>query len=509
MSEVIANITNEILLVGSIFKNPDLLIEYGAHIRSKYDFADEATKFFYDNAENMYFHHTHTFSKTTINTYFASDTSKLNLFKKFGGYKTISNWIELAVVDDIDKTFDILKKYSLLREYQRQGFNIDKIIENKRFEQFDALDIYRMVRGMADRVHTVILTNQESEILNENLSDMVNEHLITPDMGIYLPFPILNDLFRGVKHKTMTCVGMLSNAGKSRFMFRILANLALVKKQKVGVLLNEMTTEKMRLCLLLSCINNEEFKTLHGVNISKKEKEVAMGLYRDSKGEFIYRKKDDWGEYTETVEEYKARLTNESEEYNNVVKVAQWIEKETEGLIYAKDVSSCYDDKSLEHEIRKLNLVNGVRLFFYDTLKQDTSVMGDWAALKTTATMLSQLTRELDCFIYGSIQLVDEANYIKPHELTSSQIAGAKQIKHVLDNLLFFKEIQPSEKPKYQYLQHNPDWGEDVACDLKANKRYYLCTVDKNRDGEKKKIIFEVDLNLNTWVELGEMVLKR
>ena len=49
--EVVSNITNEILFVGSIFKKPDLFIEYGHNIRSKYDFYDEATKFFYDNAE--------------------------------------------------------------------------------------------------------------------------------------------------------------------------------------------------------------------------------------------------------------------------------------------------------------------------------------------------------------------------------------------------------------------------------------------------------------------------
>ena len=39
--EVVSNITNEILFVGSIFKKPDLFIEYGHNIRSKYDFHDE------------------------------------------------------------------------------------------------------------------------------------------------------------------------------------------------------------------------------------------------------------------------------------------------------------------------------------------------------------------------------------------------------------------------------------------------------------------------------------
>ena len=32
--------------------------------------------------------------------------------------------------------------------------------------------------------------------------------------------------------------------------------------------------------------------------------------------------------------------------------------------------------------------------------------------------------------------------------------------------------------------------------------------VDKNRDGDKRRILFEVDLNLNTWYEKGEVIRK-
>lgn len=508
MSEQTCNVTNEILWVGTIYKKPDLLIEYSAYVRSRYDFSDECTQFFYDCAEIMYFNHTQTFNQTTISTFFASDVERLNKFKKFGGYKTIQKWIGLAVVEDKDKTFEILKKYSLLREYERQGYNVDKILAYPKFESMTAADIYRAVRGLVDRVHTVILTNQEGVVLNNNMESLVDDCLITPDMGIHLPFPILNDCFRGIKKETMICVGMLSNAGKSRFMFRLLANLALVKKQKVGVLLNEMSVSKMKLCLLTSCINNEEFKALHGIDIQKNEKEIALGIYHDNNGEVIYRERDEWGEFTESVEEYKARLQEQSDEYNKVIEVAKWIEQQTKGLIYAKDVSSAYDDKTLEYEIRKLNLVNGVEYFFYDTLKCDTRHEGEWSALKATTTILSQLTRELKIFMYGSIQLVDEVNYIKPHELNSSNIANAKQLKHVLDNLLLFKEIPAQFKSKYKYLQQNKDWGEPTFVDLDENERYYACVIDKNRDGEKKKLVFRVNLNRNTWEELGELILK-
>ncbi len=506
--EQVQNITNEMLFVGAIYKSPELFVEYAPLIKSKYDFSDEAVKFYYDNAEIMFTTRTQTFNKSTVNSYMSEDKDRLAQYKKYKGFKTVEEWSKLAVADDFKNYYEILKKYSLLREYQRNGFNIEKIMSHPKFETFSALDIYRLIRGKADRIHTVILTNEVSEILNMNMTDIVNSCLETPDMGLRMPYPMLNDMFRGIKNKTIMCVGMLSNAGKSRFMFKMIAYLALVLKEKVCVLLNEMTIEKMRLCLLTTVVNNDEFKQLHGINLSKKEKEIALGLYRNSNGEFINRCRDEWGNFTESFEDYNTRVNDLSEEYRNIIKVAQWIEDETQGLIFAKDVSTAYDDKSLEFEIRKMNLTNGVKLFFYDTLKQDTSAMGDWAALKATTTRLTELTRELNIFVYASIQLTDETIYIKPDEITSGQIANAKQLKHVLDNLILAKEISPSEKSKYQYIAYDDNWGEAKPNDLKQDRRYYVMNVDKNRDGDKRRLLFEVDLNLNTWYEKGEVIRK-
>lgn len=52
------NVQAEILFVGSIAKNLDLIVNYSTFMRSKYDFSDPATKFFYDNLE-IYFLHFH------------------------------------------------------------------------------------------------------------------------------------------------------------------------------------------------------------------------------------------------------------------------------------------------------------------------------------------------------------------------------------------------------------------------------------------------------------------
>ena len=495
------------MLVGSIFKKPDLFIEHGHNVRSKYDFHDEATKFFYDNAEILYQTRTQVFNRSVISTYMAEDQERLSLYKKYGGWKTLEDWMNLAVVDNFQGYFEVLKKFSLLREYQRNGFSVEKIMNHPKFEMLTAMDIYRLIRSKADRIHTVILTNEESEILNTNIKTTLLHCMETPDLGLQMPFSVMNDITRGMKKKSVMAVGMLSNAGKSRYMTKLIAYITLVLKEKVFVLLNEMTVEEIRYALITTVINNPEFQTLHGLKLKKKERELTLGLYKDNNGEFIYAHKDEWGDVTETIEEYAQRVAENSEEYVKIMKIADWIEDETQGLICVKDVSTAYDDKTLEFEIRKANLTQGISYFFYDTFKNDLSTTGDWAAMKVTATKLTELAKQLDMFGYLSIQLTDDANFIKPDELTSSNIANCKSIKHVLHTLFLFKEIPKQEFHKYGYITSS-DWGTNTIHDLDVDKRYYCCVTDKNRFGRKVKLLFEVDLDLNIWIEIGELIKK-
>ena len=505
----IRNVTNEIMFVGAIYKKPDLFVEYGHNIRSKYDFIDEGTKFFYDLAEVIYKTRSQEFNRSVVTTFVSEDTERMSLYKKYGGWNTLESWIKLAEIKNFKNYFEVLKKYSLLREYQRNGFNIDKIVSHPKFEELSAKDIYRLIRGKADKIHTVILSNEEGEILNNNIKRTLLKCMETPDLGLKLPFPIMNDIFRGAKKRSCMAIGMLSNAGKTRLMTKILAYFALVLNERVLVLLNEMTIEELRYALITTVINNPEFQELHGLRLNKIEKEITLGLYKDKEGDFIYPLKDKDGNTIESIEEYADRVASNSYEFVQIMKIADWIEDSLKGLIFAKDISTAYDDKTLEFEIRKAKLTLGVNYVFYDTAKSDISAIGDWAAFKATVTKLTELFKELDMFGYLSIQLADDANFINPDELTSSNISNAKQIKHVLHTLILFKEIPKKMYHKYYYKKaDDPDWGERGKHDLDLNKKYYCGNVDKNRFGKKLKLLFEVDLDRNIWIEVGELERK-
>ena len=67
------------------------------------------------------------------------------------------------------------------------------------------------------------------------------------------------------------------------------------------------------------------------------------------------------------------------------------------------------------------------------------------------------------------------------------------------------KEVPPADFYKYRYIQTDEKWGNETECELKAGKRYYVANVDKNRFGCKKKVLFDVDLDFNTWIEVGEL----
>ena len=317
----------------------------------------------------------------------------------------------------------------------------------------------------------------------------------------------MSELFRGIRLNTMMANGALSNSGKSRYMFKIIAYIALVLKQKVCVLLNEMSINDMKFCLLATVINNPEFQALHSYKIQKNERDLTLGLYKNDRGEYIYRKTDNCGNYIESTDEYKERIKKESKEYNDIHNIGLWIEKETNGLIFAKDVSDSYDDATLSYEIRKNNLLSGVKYFFYDTLKNDINSVGDWSALKVTVTKLSQLTNELNIFIYGSLQLTDDVNHIEPLMMSSSNIAECKAIKHVLDSLTMFKHLRKDEYFQYYYIETDV-WGTSEKKELKLDRRYAIFVVDKNRTGRKTALLMEIDLDKNIWLECGEVFKK-
>lgn len=414
--------------------------------------------------------------------------------------------MDLADVNDFKNVYNTVKKYSLIREYDKQGFPADKILENKKFQFLTANDIYRIMRSKADKINTVINVIDEPVVLTKDVSKVVDSYLLTPQSGIQTHWDGYNEYFRGLLQGNVLFQGFLSNEGKSRNLVNLIAYTTLIKKQKFMLLSNEMTEQAMKNCLITTVLNCKEFKEIHGVQLKKPEKEITMGLYRDDNThEFIYRQQDEFGNFIEPEETFISRI-KACKEYQDVAKVAQWMEEQMEGKFYFNDITSDYSDEAIELEIRRAKLVYNCNCFAVDTLKAWGAE--DWVKVKMTATKIVELGKELNLFGVCTFQLTDATVFDNVFDLSSNNIGAAKGIKHPVDLLTLGKRITPEEYGLYQYTADNEDWGGPVDCDLDPKNKYFAIKIDKNRLSEKDKILlFEYDLNYNIWENVG--LLKR
>jgi hypothetical protein len=287
---------------------------------------------------------------------------------------------------------------------------------------------------------------------------------------------------------------------------KLMAYITMVKNEKFLFCSNEMDEEDLRSALITTVVNNPEFKELHGVNIIKVEREIVLGIYKDDNGKFIERSCNSKGSYDETEEEYIQRVRKNSKEFRQILEIGKWIDSKKDKQIFFKDVGNDYSDQTLEFEYRKHNIVYGVKYCGYDTLKGYCT--DNWESIKQTATKLKELMKETKMFLWAVFQLTDDTVFTDIFQLSSNNIANAKQMKHVADMLTIGKRIPKEDYHKYSYISHD-DWGKPIPKQLEVDKTYYGIVVDKNRGGSKDRVpLFEVNLDFNTWYEIGYLIRK-
>ena len=148
-----------------------------------------------------------------------------------------------------------------------------------------------------------------------------------------------------------------SNEGKSRNLTYLIAYITLIQKKKFMMLSNEQQERDIRNCLLTTVINGKEFQELHGVKMRKTEEELTLGLYHPDgdPNNYITRAVSEYGEL-ESDESYATRV-KASQDYQNVKKVAEWMDAQLDGRFYFRDVTDDYSNERLEMEIRKAKVV--------------------------------------------------------------------------------------------------------------------------------------------------------
>ena len=403
---------------------------------------------------------------------------------------------------DLKKLFVLRKNYLAIPIKSIQ----DKVVEITDYILYDKMSV--------EEVKSAIIQVNDTEkfkraVLNRNLTSFLEMGDNNLRNGLSLPFPILTSVFKGIRKGETMAFAMPSNCGKSRFTIDLAAHTALVHKKKVLIISNEMSEEKMKLCLITTIINNPEIQKLHGYEISKTEGELLEFKFRaddpkkvdvDEKG-FIIRKKD------EKQGDFVNRLMKESTEFKNTVAITDWANKEIKNSIYFINITDHTNDE-LKKVIMNYYYKEQIEYVFYDTLKTDTANIGVPEEIKRTATILSNLAQNFNLYICSTLQLAESDTL--PVNLDVNDLAVSRTVKEVLDTLCLIKQINRDTLKNYEYSLKEVD---TKFYDLKKyddpDVRHYACVVDKNRAGAKPTLVFRLNLAYNVWNELGYLRLKQ
>ena len=499
--KLLSNIELEHIYMGLLLNNPQYIVKY-------YFLHDEC---YFEDSEILNIYKSVLFTEGGAYTPEAAKEG-FNFARENEETYKLKGELKQKVVQEkynMEKVYLELKKLFVLRKHYLaipiQTIQ-DKVVEIKEYELYDKMSV--------EEVENAVIQVNDTEkfkrgILNEGLTSFLELGDNNLTNGLPLPFPILTKVFKGVRKGETMAFAMPSNAGKSRFTTDLAAHMAFVHHKKVLIISNEMSQEKMKLCLITTIINNKAIQELHGQKLTKTEGELLEFQFRPDKDKKV--EVDENGFVKKGKEEKQAdfvkRLMEVSTEFKQTIYVTDWVNKQINNSIYFINITDHTND-----ELRKVILnyyyKEKIEYVFYDTLKTDTANIGIGEELKKTATILSNLAQNLGIYICSTLQLAE--NDTLPVNLNVNDLAVSRTVKEVLDTLCLMKQINRDNLDNYEYsLQEVDTKYYDLKKYEDPDVRYYACVVDKNRAGAKPTLVFRLNLAYNVWEELGYLRLKQ
>ena len=469
--EVIQESSSEAMFVGLVFNNINILEEYIDLISPEYDFSDTNLRFLYNVLVNVYLNHD-SLTETSINI----EVSKMNeesrsLYQILGGYNVFVRVGQKAKSQNSPKkVYERIKLYNVLRHLDSKGFAVRKNLDKLKDKTVD-----EVLKGFELQLHktTSFIKNVNDGVdIGTNMQQFFEDLLAKPDIGIPIYCPIISGAIRGLRLGTVMGVGAATNKGKSRFIVRLLVDLAIVNQVPTLIIINETKVSEFKLQVLCCVVNNVILKDK---NREINESKIAMG-----------------------------ELTDEEKEI--VREAARYVEENSKLIVYETYI---YDPQTLKMIIRKHQLRDNIQYFFIDIYKPFRTIggqnMAEWQMFSEGINQIKQMAVELNIFVMFTFQLktTNENNT----NLDVDATANGTHIAHYVDTLVMMRDIHYSEKEKIEYRvvdKDNPFCGQMVKLD--KNKLYYDFKIVKNRAGSNGiNILFEVQKGELIFNELGLM----
>lgn len=385
-----------------------------------------------------------TIDEFSIDSYLSNYKEQYSIFQENQGIEYLSNARDMATIENYDYYYHRLRKYALLRYYEQKGldtrFIFDSTIadtskmeaEQIKFDNYTEQDIIEMVEAtFVINPNMKYCTNTLSTDVQagDGMTDLVNELMEVPDVGLALNNEGLNTVSRGARFGCLFMRSCPQGGGKTRMAAGDACKIAVpyfydvVSKQYVYTGNCEPTT------IFSTEMPVDEIQTLLIAAVSKvNEEHILYGTY-------------------------------EQGELERVQQAISYIESSPLYIVHIPDFSI----EDIKNQIKKYNREFSVRYFFFDYIHTSLRLMAEVNSksgmglkehqlLLVFATELKTIAQQLDVFIYTASQLNGEAQNAQYKD--QNLLAGSKALANKLDMGVISMAPTKAEKKKIESVLH-------------------------------------------------------
>lgn len=477
--------TSIIQVLGSLIKNPSFLADSSRYQLTNDDFPEKFHKIVFASIYNLFREGTEIINEIEIDGFLKEYDIQYNIFNKNDGVEYIQRIVQLAEEDNFDYHYKRIKKFSLVREMDGLGFEVneiydDKIIDPKEKEtmqeKFDSLsldDILFFYESKMIELKDKFKTNSESIGIQagEDVDDFLDRLEQSPDIGVPMNSDMLTSLFRGSRKKKFYLRSSITGGGKTRNMVADACTLSathLYDLQKKEWAKNEFSERT-------AVISTEMiFEELQSLSLA----------------------------YISGIEEKKILRNQTTIQEKQIIREAAEILKNSP--IWFEQLPD-FNVKDIERTIEKNVIKNKVEYVYFDYIHSSVTVFSEMSKssgiglredqiLLLMSDKLKAICNRHDVYLMSATQLNGEwkTAWLKGEVIDASYLRGSKAIADKTDAAMIVLPISKMEKE---------DIKEILATGFYPEPNF-VTHVFKNRGNEEDKV------KVFSYINMGNMRIK-
>ena len=216
-------------ILGSLMLNPSFLVESDKYNLVPSDFSDRFARKIFKAIYTLYTNGAEIIRPIDIENIFAQDPGNKVFFEQSNGIEYLQDLQEIAEVANFSFYYNQLKKFNLLKDLKKNGFDISsfyvedltnpRALEvNKVFDELSPQDIIAKLKGNLLHLENEYAQGESVQVGNivEGILDLIEGFGSTDTVGMPVQGRFYNEVIGGARKGTMTVRSAGSGVGKTR-----------------------------------------------------------------------------------------------------------------------------------------------------------------------------------------------------------------------------------------------------------------------------------------------------